>query len=55
MLWSLDGILADLTTQQLGSKGSKKGGQPASSKSQVDTLDSVEYRTSESALYCIVI
>ncbi|KAI3453143.1 hypothetical protein Pfo_009806 [Paulownia fortunei] len=33
--WSLDGILADLATQQLGSKGSKKGGQPASSKSQV--------------------
>ncbi|PIN21749.1 hypothetical protein CDL12_05559 [Handroanthus impetiginosus] len=34
VLWSLDGILADLATQQLGSK-SKKGGQPASSKSQV--------------------
>ncbi|CAA2992040.1 Hypothetical predicted protein [Olea europaea subsp. europaea] len=35
VLWSLDGILADLTTQQLGSKVSKKGGQPTSSKSQV--------------------
>ncbi|KAK4430316.1 hypothetical protein Salat_1332300 [Sesamum alatum] len=35
VLWLLDGILADLATQQLGSKGSKKGVQPASSKSQV--------------------
>ncbi|KAK6134196.1 hypothetical protein DH2020_032052 [Rehmannia glutinosa] len=35
VLWSLDGILADLATQQLGSKGPKKGGQQASSKSQV--------------------
>ncbi|KAI3466970.1 hypothetical protein Pfo_023633 [Paulownia fortunei] len=35
VLWSLDGILADFATQQLGSKGSKKGGPPASSKSQV--------------------
>ncbi|CAI9761945.1 unnamed protein product [Fraxinus pennsylvanica] len=35
VLWLLDGILADLTTQQLGSKGSKKGGQPTPSKSQV--------------------
>ncbi|KAK4423430.1 hypothetical protein Salat_1925800 [Sesamum alatum] len=35
VVWSLDGILADLASQQLGSKGSKKGGQPASSKSQV--------------------
>ncbi|XP_022859083.1 uncharacterized protein LOC111379878, partial [Olea europaea var. sylvestris] len=38
VLWSLDGILADLTTQQLGSKVSKKGGQPTSSKSQVHDL-----------------
>ncbi|KAL2509713.1 hypothetical protein Fot_33360 [Forsythia ovata] len=35
VLWSLDSILADLTTQQLGSKVSKKGVQPTSSKSQV--------------------
>ncbi|CAA3026094.1 Hypothetical predicted protein [Olea europaea subsp. europaea] len=35
VLWSLDGIFADLTAQQLGSKGSKKGGQPTSSRSQV--------------------
>ncbi|KAL3830778.1 hypothetical protein ACJIZ3_019580 [Penstemon smallii] len=35
VLWSLDGILADLAIQQNGSKGSKKGGQPASSKSQI--------------------
>ncbi|KAG8366737.1 hypothetical protein BUALT_Bualt17G0110500 [Buddleja alternifolia] len=35
VLWSLDGILSDLATQQSGAKGSKKGGQPASSKSQV--------------------
>lgn len=49
VLWSLDGILADLATHQLGTKGSKIGGQPASSKSQVDTMDAVVYRTSESA------
>ncbi|KAL2518839.1 Protein of unknown function DUF2359 [Abeliophyllum distichum] len=35
VLWSLDSILADLSHQQTGSKGSKKGGQPTSSKSQV--------------------
>ncbi|XP_057765934.1 uncharacterized protein LOC130986521 [Salvia miltiorrhiza] len=35
VLWSLDSIFADLATQLLGSKGSKKGGQPTSSKSQV--------------------
>ncbi|CAI9779135.1 unnamed protein product [Fraxinus pennsylvanica] len=35
VLWSLDGIFADLAAQQLGSKGSKKGAQPTSSKSQV--------------------
>ncbi|KAK6122393.1 hypothetical protein DH2020_043835 [Rehmannia glutinosa] len=35
VVWSLDGILADLAAQQSGTKGSKKGGQPASSKSQV--------------------
>ncbi|KAL9148783.1 hypothetical protein ABFS82_12G066000 [Erythranthe guttata] len=35
VLWSLDGILADMATQQPGSKSSKKGGQPASSKAQV--------------------
>ncbi|KAL0446759.1 UNVERIFIED_CONTAM: hypothetical protein Slati_1803800 [Sesamum latifolium] len=45
VVWSLDGILADLASQQLGSKGSKKGGQPASSKSQVDTRDSADLRT----------
>ncbi|KAK6134179.1 hypothetical protein DH2020_032069 [Rehmannia glutinosa] len=45
VLWSLDGILADLATQQLGSKGPKKGGQQASSKSQVDTLDASSYST----------
>ncbi|KAL3644711.1 hypothetical protein CASFOL_009891 [Castilleja foliolosa] len=33
--WSLDIIFADLAAQQSGSKGSKKGGHPASSKSQV--------------------
>ncbi|CAI9755986.1 unnamed protein product [Fraxinus pennsylvanica] len=35
VLWSLDSILADLAHQQTGSKSSKKGGQPTSSKSQV--------------------
>ncbi|KAJ4835245.1 hypothetical protein Tsubulata_026673 [Turnera subulata] len=35
VLWSLDAILADLASQQPGSKGAKKGTQPASSKSQV--------------------
>ncbi|KAL0326880.1 UNVERIFIED_CONTAM: hypothetical protein Sangu_1766000 [Sesamum angustifolium] len=45
VIWSLDGILADLASQQLGSKGSKKGGQPASSKSQVDTRGSADLRT----------
>ncbi|XP_051148403.1 uncharacterized protein LOC127263434 [Andrographis paniculata] len=35
VIWSLDGILADLATQLSGSKGSKKGGQPTTSKSQV--------------------
>jgi hypothetical protein len=35
VLWSLDSILADLASQQGGSKGSKKGAQQASSKSQV--------------------
>ncbi|KAL7090823.1 hypothetical protein ACP275_12G066300 [Erythranthe tilingii] len=35
VLWTLDGILADMATQQPGSKSSKKGGQPASSKAQV--------------------
>ncbi|XP_073298909.1 uncharacterized protein [Primulina huaijiensis] len=33
--WSFDGILAGLVTQLLGPKGSRKGAQPASSKSQV--------------------
>ncbi|KAJ6689564.1 hypothetical protein OIU85_005925 [Salix viminalis] len=33
--WSLDSVLADLASQQGGSKGSKKGVQQASSKSQV--------------------
>ncbi|XP_073298912.1 uncharacterized protein [Primulina huaijiensis] len=32
--WSFDGILAGLVTQLLGPKGSRKGVQPASSKSQ---------------------
>ncbi|KAL8463660.1 hypothetical protein ACS0TY_034349 [Phlomoides rotata] len=35
VLWLLDCIVADLATQQVVSKGSKKGGQPTSSKSQV--------------------
>ncbi|XP_011038613.1 PREDICTED: uncharacterized protein LOC105135446 [Populus euphratica] len=35
VLWCLDSILADLASQQGGSKGSKKGTQQASSKSQV--------------------
>ncbi|EPS70947.1 hypothetical protein M569_03811, partial [Genlisea aurea] len=35
VVWALDCILADLAVQQLGSKGAKKGSQPASSKSQV--------------------
>ncbi|KAL9389650.1 hypothetical protein Peur_018255 [Populus x canadensis] len=35
VLWCLDSILADLASQQGGSKGSKKGIQQASSKSQV--------------------
>lgn len=41
VLWLLDSILADLATQQPVSKGSKKGGQPTSSKSQVDTFDAL--------------
>jgi hypothetical protein len=36
VLWCLDSILADLASQQGGSKGSKKGVQQASSKSQVN-------------------
>lgn len=39
MVWSLDAIVADLAAQQSGSKGSKKAGQPATSKSQVDIPD----------------
>ncbi|XP_073140261.1 uncharacterized protein [Henckelia pumila] len=35
VFWSFDGILAGLVTQLLGPKGSRKGAQPASSKSQV--------------------
>lgn len=35
VIWSLDGILADLASQQVGFKGSKKGVQHVSSKSQV--------------------
>ncbi|KAL9166634.1 hypothetical protein ABFS82_05G042800 [Erythranthe guttata] len=35
VVWSLDCIFADLASQQLGSKGPKKAGQQASSKSQV--------------------
>lgn len=35
VLWSLDGILADFAIQQSGTKGSKKGVQQTSSKSQV--------------------
>ncbi|KDP38081.1 hypothetical protein JCGZ_04724 [Jatropha curcas] len=35
VLWSLDSILADLASQQTGSKAAKKGVQQASSKSQV--------------------
>ncbi|KAL3654498.1 hypothetical protein CASFOL_004179 [Castilleja foliolosa] len=35
VLWSLDGILADLASQLSGSKGTKKGGHQPSSKSQV--------------------
>ncbi|KAJ8548414.1 hypothetical protein K7X08_032517 [Anisodus acutangulus] len=35
LLWGLDSILVDLAAQLAGSKGSKKGGQQTSSKSQV--------------------
>ncbi|CAA0817166.1 Protein of unknown function DUF2359-transmembrane [Striga hermonthica] len=35
VLWSLDGLFADLAPQQLGSKAPKKGNQHSSSKSQV--------------------
>ncbi|XP_019160275.1 PREDICTED: uncharacterized protein LOC109156867 [Ipomoea nil] len=35
VLWSLESILADLAIQQAGSKGSKKGVQQTSSKSQI--------------------
>ncbi|CAN4123331.1 unnamed protein product [Withania somnifera] len=35
VLWGLDSILVDLASQLVGSKGSKKGGQQTSSKSQV--------------------
>ncbi|KAF2316811.1 hypothetical protein GH714_042152 [Hevea brasiliensis] len=35
VLWSLDSILADLASQQVGSKSAKKGVQHVSSKSQV--------------------
>ncbi|KAJ8556415.1 hypothetical protein K7X08_029806 [Anisodus acutangulus] len=35
VLWGLDSILADLAAQLAGPKGSKKGGQQTSSKSQV--------------------
>ncbi|XP_022984678.1 uncharacterized protein LOC111482886 [Cucurbita maxima] len=35
VLWSLDSILADFAAQQASAKGSKKGAQHASSKSQV--------------------
>ncbi|XP_009781515.1 uncharacterized protein [Nicotiana sylvestris] len=35
VLWALDSIVVDLATQLGGSKGSKKGGQQTSSKSQV--------------------
>ncbi|GER48776.1 hypothetical protein STAS_25964 [Striga asiatica] len=35
VLWSLDGLFADLAPQQLGSKAPKKGNQHPSSKSQV--------------------
>lgn len=35
VLWSLDNILADFASQQGGAKGSKKGAQKTSSKSQV--------------------
>ncbi|KAJ9135761.1 hypothetical protein P3X46_032905 [Hevea brasiliensis] len=35
VLWSLDSILADLASQQVGSKAAKKGVQHVSSKSQV--------------------
>ncbi|KAL8229991.1 hypothetical protein R6Q57_014891 [Mikania cordata] len=37
-LWSLDSILADLASQLGGAKGSKKGAQKTSSKSQVGLL-----------------
>lgn len=39
LLWSLDSILQDLVIQQPASKGSKKGGPPPSSKSQVNMIN----------------
>lgn len=38
VLWSLDSILADFVGQQTSAKGSKKGVQNASSKSQVSSV-----------------
>ena len=41
VLWSLDSILADFAAQQASAKGSKKGAQNASSKSQVSVVASL--------------
>lgn len=41
VLWSLDSILADFASQQASTKGSKKGVQHASSKSQVSLIASL--------------
>lgn len=41
VLWSLDSILADFASQHASAKGSKKGVQHASSKSQVSLVASL--------------
>lgn len=43
VLWCLDSILADFASQQAGAKGSKKGLQQTSSKSQVIWWDFLLY------------
>lgn len=39
VLWSLDSILADLSSQQTAAKGSKKAAQQVASKSQVTYIE----------------
>lgn len=45
-LWSLENILADLASQVGGAKGSKKGAQNTSSKSQVRSGRSIDVHLS---------